>query len=929
MKITKNWTQKIAILIVIVFSFNFVTPIYSQASFGGVLLGPVVDVVTAIFDSIMGGLQAIMYDGTFGYSVGNEGMLGGFLGQASELDELKQKYPSLEYDDSNGTPKKTIKVDDLDRGWFANSVSAIFGFTANDDNFGIPIIKYSPEKIFSGEVPALDVNFLSPKKWSTYENTGGSTTQAVTDVANAAVDVAADNLYADRLDGTATGEAKNLNDKSITQALQGTISDWYKSLRNLAIVGLLSVLLYVGIRIIVSSASSDKAKYKQMLADWFIALCLVVALQYIMVFTLTVVEMITEGIGNSSQVAITVEGTDDDIKFNTDLTGFCRFQVQYSDLSTRLIYLVLYIALCIYTLKFTWTYLKRSITMAFLTLMAPLVALTYPIDKMRDGSAQAFNSWLKEYVFNALLQPFHLILYTIFLGSAMNIAVDNPIYAIIFLAFISPAEKILRGFFGFDKASTAAGTAFAGGVTGAAMMSMAKGAVTKIAGSSGKNGSGGRSDKIKEKSELPKPESKNELGKDAGIFSRANINAGQGQEQEGIQGGGNNSSRNNQQGNDRNARLDEIARQRGFEDAEDAWLNGEDVDSWLPDESQDTNGEQPAPIRFANTGEQSEDEGQTDPGIRFANNGEESEDEGQEQADPGIRFANNGEPPADGGQQDGQGAGQQETRRGGFIGGVRNVASKPARYTGDKIRYYAYNPEGKKKLRQTLRNAAVKTITTGAGLAVGIGAGITGDDLGDIAKGAAAGMGAGNIVGGMASKRIGSATSAVRDAYREGKYGNDLPNIEAREYAQTWAYDDNNRTVMMQKRNLEDKGIYSQEVETLMNRGSEYVEQGITEDVGSISKALKLEDDIKRDLEEANYDGDKNQLAKEEAMYIERIVNSDEFDSAKFKTDEKYQESWQRIFKRSLKKTGINDNRKLDNQSTYMLNLLKKRQGVD
>ena len=64
-------------------------------------------------------------------------------------------------------------------------------------------------------------------------------------------------------------------------------------------------------------------------------------------------------------------------------------------------------------------------------------------------------------------------------------------------------------------------------------------------------------------------------------------------------------------------------------------------------------------------------------------------------------------------------------------------------------------------------------------------------------------------------------------------------------------------------------------------------------------------------------------------MYIERIVNSDEFDSAKFKTDEKYQESWQRIFKRSLKKTGINDNRKLDNQSTYMLNLLKKRQGVD
>ena len=38
--------------------------------------------------------------------------------------------------------------------------------------------------------------------------------------------------------------------------------------------------------------------------------------------------------------------------------------------------------------------------MAFLTLIAPLVALTYPIDKMNDGQAQAFNRWMKEYIFN-------------------------------------------------------------------------------------------------------------------------------------------------------------------------------------------------------------------------------------------------------------------------------------------------------------------------------------------------------------------------------------------------------------------------------------------------------------------------------------------------------------------------------------------------
>ena len=46
-------------------------------------------------------------------------------------------------------------------------------------------------------------------------------------------------------------------------------------------------------------------------------------------------------------------------------------------------------------------------------MIAPFVALTYPIDKLNDGQAQGFNKWLKEYIFNLLIQPMHLLLYTI------------------------------------------------------------------------------------------------------------------------------------------------------------------------------------------------------------------------------------------------------------------------------------------------------------------------------------------------------------------------------------------------------------------------------------------------------------------------------------------------------------------------------------
>ena len=35
--------------------------------------------------------------------------------------------------------------------------------------------------------------------------------------------------------------------------------------------------------------------------------------------------------------------------------------------------------------------------MAFLTLIAPFVALMYPLDKVKDGQAQTFNFWCREY----------------------------------------------------------------------------------------------------------------------------------------------------------------------------------------------------------------------------------------------------------------------------------------------------------------------------------------------------------------------------------------------------------------------------------------------------------------------------------------------------------------------------------------------------
>ena len=255
---------------------------------------------------------------------------------------------------------------------------------------------------------------------------------------------------------------------SLTNQLKHTIASWYKAFRLISIVGLLSVLVYLGIRIIISAAASDKAKYKSMFADWVVALCLIFFLHYIMAFTNTMVKQVLGIMGNTQstqefkQVNITVQnadGSEADIngkkfEFSTSLMGYVRLLCESISASGRGVYSIMYIALTGYTLYFIIIYIKRALILTVLTMIAPLIALTYPIDKVKDGQAQAFTFWLREYVMNSIQPIIHLTLYTVLVSSAMDLAVASPIYAICALAFIVPGEKLIKEMFGF-RSSTA------------------------------------------------------------------------------------------------------------------------------------------------------------------------------------------------------------------------------------------------------------------------------------------------------------------------------------------------------------------------------------------------------------------------------------------------------------------------------------------
>ena len=89
-----------------------------------------------------------------------------------------------------------------------------------------------------------------------------------------------------------TGTAKAA--EPIANSLKPTIAKWYYTLRNLALVLMMIELVYIGIRMVLSSVASEKSKYKEMLKDWVIAVCLIFIMHYIMAFATNIVDQFTK-----------------------------------------------------------------------------------------------------------------------------------------------------------------------------------------------------------------------------------------------------------------------------------------------------------------------------------------------------------------------------------------------------------------------------------------------------------------------------------------------------------------------------------------------------------------------------------------------------------------------------------------------------------
>lgn len=240
---------------------------------------------------------------------------------------------------------------------------------------------------------------------------------------------------------------KTGSDKDNTNKLiQENIATWYIAIRNIAITILVIVAMYIAIRMLLATTSEKKAQYKEILIYWVQSLALIFVLHYIMIGIIVINDALVKALYKAGEQV--VAGKNNDIMETLFGNALKAIKITTSMANT-----FAYMVLCVVTIMFFISYLKRMMTIAFLITIAPLVTVTYSIDKIGDGKSQALNAWLKEFSYTILIQPFHCITYLALGSIGTQLLTRNDNFAdifigIYFLSFILQSENIVRGIFG-------------------------------------------------------------------------------------------------------------------------------------------------------------------------------------------------------------------------------------------------------------------------------------------------------------------------------------------------------------------------------------------------------------------------------------------------------------------------------------------------
>lgn len=287
------------------------------------------------------------------------------------------------------------------------------------------------EDIIYNRVPLLDINFLDVKldRYREIENVRKS-------------------------QASEGEEIQVISEDSIVYTLRANIAKWYIVIRQICIIVLLLLLIYLGIRLAISTVASDKAKYKGMLVAWLTSFIVVFCIHYFMMIVIEINEDVVDIFAEVSQKAI--ENSDNGTG-SMSIYDTMRTRAYSLKLSEGFPATIFYIVLIYFLIRFLFIYIKRYFTIMILALMGPIMSLKNCFDKISTGKSKSMSKWMYDFALNVFLQTIHAILYCMFMVIGFDLATNSVagfVMALIVLNFIFKAEKIFMNIFNFEERSS-------------------------------------------------------------------------------------------------------------------------------------------------------------------------------------------------------------------------------------------------------------------------------------------------------------------------------------------------------------------------------------------------------------------------------------------------------------------------------------------
>lgn len=266
------------------------------------------------------------------------------------------------------------------------------------------------ENIVYNKVPILDINFFN------FETAGGAI----------------------------------LDKDGILYIIKENVAMWYYIFRTIAIALMLIVLLYLGIKMTITTVSEKKAVYKEMLLSWIAGFILVFSINYIMYAVIELNETFVSWIipkyedGTEMSLYETVRSKAYELKATSGFTG-----------------MFMYMILVYYAIKFLIVYVKRFFTVTVLALMSPFVAVMYSIQKINKNGkgGDIFANWFKDFTYTVILQSIHALIYTVFIQTILDLTQTSLLgifMSFLFLNFMVKVEPTVKKIFGLTGGKNSA-----------------------------------------------------------------------------------------------------------------------------------------------------------------------------------------------------------------------------------------------------------------------------------------------------------------------------------------------------------------------------------------------------------------------------------------------------------------------------------------